>query len=104
MILFLPLELLLGPDHDLKNAPQYFISRPLSLIIFNYQKCILLFFLRHARPDSVDRAVGLGHFEFKQEPLPAEELLRKRELLFWRVANSMNVGKQGAFQGPPRPS
>ncbi len=31
-----------------------------QVIIFNYQKCILLFFLKHARPDSVDRAVGLG--------------------------------------------
>ncbi len=50
-----------------KHAPQYFISRPLSLIIFNYQKSILLllFFLKRARPDNIDRAVGLGHFEFK---------------------------------------
>ncbi len=50
-----------------KHAPWYFISRPLSLIIFNHQKSILFlfFFLKRARPDSIDRAVGLGHFEFK---------------------------------------
>jgi hypothetical protein len=59
LFLFLPLELLLGPDHDLT---QYFISRALSLIVFNYQKSILLllFYLKCARPDSVDKAVGLG--------------------------------------------
>jgi hypothetical protein len=63
LFLFLPLELLLGLDHDLKTCSGYFISRPLSLTIFNYQKSILLllFFLKRARPDSVDRAVGLGH-------------------------------------------
>jgi hypothetical protein len=72
LFLFLPLELLLGPDHDLKHAPRYFISRPLSLIIFNYQKSILLFlfFLKRARPNSVDKAVGLGHFEFKLQKNP----------------------------------
>jgi hypothetical protein len=55
-----------------KHAPQYFISRPLSLIVFNYQKSILLllFFLKRARPDSVDRAVCLGHFEFKLHKNP----------------------------------
>ncbi len=55
-----------------KHAPRYFISRPLSLIIFNYQKSILLllFFLKRARLDSVDRAVGLGHFEFKLRKNP----------------------------------
>jgi hypothetical protein len=55
-----------------KHALQYFISRPLSLIIFNYQKSIflLLFFLKRARPDSVDRAVDLGHFEFKLHKNP----------------------------------
>jgi hypothetical protein len=63
LFLFLPLELLLGLDHVSKHALQYFISRPLSLIIFNYQKSILLLFLflKCARPDRVDRAVGLRH-------------------------------------------
>jgi hypothetical protein len=31
---------------------------------------LLLFFLKRARPDSVDRAVGLGHFEFKLHKNP----------------------------------
>jgi hypothetical protein len=62
LFLFLPLELLLGQDHDLKTFSRILHSRPLSLIIFNHQKSILLllFFLKRARPNSVDRAVGLG--------------------------------------------
>ncbi len=62
LILILTLGNAPGPNHDLKHAPRYFISRPLSLIIINYQKSILLLllFLKCVRPDSVDRAVGLG--------------------------------------------
>ncbi len=54
-----------------KHAPQYFISRPLSLIIFNYQKSmlLLLFFLKRARPDSVDRALGLGQWQRKSRTI-----------------------------------
>ncbi len=58
LFLFLPLELLLGPDHDLKHTPQYFISRAVSLIIFQLSVIHITssFFLEHARPDNVDRA------------------------------------------------
>jgi hypothetical protein len=34
LFLFLPLELLLGPDHNLKSYSAILHSRPLSLIIF----------------------------------------------------------------------
>jgi hypothetical protein len=61
-----------------KHAPRYFISRPLNLIIFNYQKSklLLLFFLKRARPDNIDRAVPLGHFEFKLQLRKNPPLLR----------------------------
>ncbi len=59
LILILTLGIAPGPR-------SYFVSR-LKSHFFNYQKSILLllFFLKCARPNKVDRAVGLGHFEFK---------------------------------------
>jgi hypothetical protein len=62
---------------------------------FNYQKSILLllFFLKRARPDSVDWAIGPGHFEFKLHKNPP--LLRsyyKNENFFF--------GKWAILQAP----
>jgi hypothetical protein len=105
LFLFLPLELILGPDHDLKICSEILLFKTSKFHNFQLSEIHTIpFFLKRVRPGSVDRAVGLGHIEIKQEPSPTEELLKKQELLFWAVANSMHARKQGAFLGPPRPS
>ena len=44
LFLFLPLELLLGPDHDISiHTLGYFTSRPLSLIIFQLSEVHIIF-------------------------------------------------------------
>ncbi len=42
--------------------------------------------------------------QFYLEQMYASNHFDKKELPFWRVANSTHTRKQGAFQGPPRPS
>jgi hypothetical protein len=100
LFLFLPLELLLCPHHDLKTCSAILHFENTRSHNFSIIKThTILFFLEHLRPESVGRAGTLN-----SKPSPTEELLQKQELLFWRVANSTQVHEQGAFQGPPRPS
>ncbi len=57
LFLFLPLELLLGPDQDLKTCSailHFQTSKSHNFSIINIHT--ILFFLKRARPDSVDRA------------------------------------------------
>ncbi len=96
LFLFLPLNCSWAQITISKHAQQYFISRPLSLIIFNYQKSrlLLFFFLKRARPDSVDRAIGLGHFEFKLQ----------RTLPYWGVTTKTKTSflESGQFYERPQ--
>jgi hypothetical protein len=49
----------------------YFISRPLSLIISNYQRPILLLlFVPHPRPNNIGRAIGLWQPPTLTLPIP----------------------------------
>ncbi len=62
LFLFLPLELLLGPDHNLKTCSA--ILHFLTSKSHNFQLSethTILFFLECVSPDSVDRAIGLRH-------------------------------------------
>jgi hypothetical protein len=79
LFLFLPLELILGPDQDLKTCSGILLFKTSKFHNFQLSEIHPIpFFLKRVRPDSVDRAVGLGHIEFKQEPSPTEELQKKR--------------------------
>ncbi len=63
MILFLifTLELLLGPDHDLKTCYAILHFKTFKSHNFSYIKThTILFFLKHLRPKSVDRGDGPG--------------------------------------------
>ncbi len=104
LFLFLPWELILGPDHNLKTCSEILLFKTSKFHNFQLSEIHTIpFFLKRVRPDSIDRAVGLGHIEFKQEPSPTEEL-QKKCFFFFIVANSTHARKQGAFRGPPRPS
>ncbi len=78
-----------------KHAPQYFFSRP--LIIFNYQKSILLllFLLKHAKPDSVDRAVGLGQ---ARAVIPAGQLCDVGVELLYTLYKLASANPLGLFE------
>ncbi len=63
----------------------------------------LFFFLKHVRPKSVGRAGWPGTLWIQNPPL-LRSYYKNENFSFWRVANSMHTCKQGAIQGPPRPS
>jgi hypothetical protein len=77
------------------HTPRYFISRPLSLIIFQLSETYHFFFLYSSvqGPTTKVGPIGLRHFEFKLHPL-----LRS----YYEIENFFFCSGRGQFYERPR--
>ncbi len=105
LFLFLPLELLLGPDHDLKSYSailhfQTTKSHNFPIIRNQYYSFFLYWSIQG--PTTQVELLANGTLN-SNSTSPTQELLQKQVLLFQGWVNSTSTSKH-AFQGPPRPS
>ncbi len=108
LFLFLPLELLLGPDHDLKSYSAILLFQTTKSHSFSFIRNLYHFFFLYSSVQGSTTQVGpigLWHFEFKLHLPYLGVTTKSRTSFLFREGPILRApASMQAFQRPPRPS